>query len=557
MPRRKRVLDARTGAPSAQAVIPLFAVHIPADVDKPILEVLHSGYIGQGPKVEEFERLLAEFLETKDVITVNSGTSAIHLALRLANIQSGDEVISTPMTCSATNEPILAAGAIPVWADIDPENGLIDPLDVERKITPKTKAIVCVDWGGTVCDLDELMRIGTKYNLKVIEDAAHAFGAEYKGKKVGTIADFTCFSFQAIKQLTTVDGGMLTTKEGLDYKRGKLLRWYGIDREATTKDSRIDVDIPEYGYKFHMNDVAATIGIVQMKHINDILQKHRDHADYYKNHLNNSYFSPQKTSWPQNSSYWLYTITLPSPEEREEFTRFMSENRVMVSRVHARNDIYTAFLPYQKNLPGVTSFSQRHISIPVHWKITQNEMEKISKLCADFAFRHAKITITAPKEMSKAFVRPVVDLADAMEMRKIRNECASFMTHDTSIITVARQKKLYFGGYTAAAKQGTMTCYLITLADSQKPIGYGVVRLKDGKYWLTGGLLAKYRGQGYGQFLFSELIRLTPDNEVWLDVLETNEVGRHIYNKLGFKEVGTEKNNSGKKLIVMKTDKGR
>ena len=192
--------------------IPLFKVHMPKDVDKPLLEVLHSGYIGQGPKVEEFEKKLSQFLGTENVLTLNSGTSALHLALRLANVGEGDEVISTPMTCSATNEPILAAGAKIVWADVFPENGLIDPSSIEKKITKKTKAIVGVHWGGMPFQIDEINKIALENNLKVIEDAAHALGAEFNGTKIGSHSDYVCFSFQAIKHLTTVDGGAISCR---------------------------------------------------------------------------------------------------------------------------------------------------------------------------------------------------------------------------------------------------------------------------------------------------------------------------------------------------------
>ena len=366
--------------------IPLFKVHMPKDVDKPLLEVLHSGYIGQGPKVEEFEKKLSQFLGTENVLTLNSGTSALHLALRLANVEEGDEVISTPMTCSATNEPILAAGAKIVWADVFPENGLIDPSSIEKKITKKTKAIVCVDWGGTICDLDELMRIAKKHGLKVIEDAAHGFGASYKGKKVGTVADFTCFSLQAIKHITTVDGGILTTLKRSDYKRGKLLRWYGIDREAkVVGDSRIDVDIPEYGYKFHMNDVSAVIGITQMKHIKTILKKHRENASFFLKNIDNSFYIHPQTPWKQNGAFWLYTLVLPSAELRNKFAKFMQENNVATSRVHRRNDTYTGFPKSKEKLPGVTYFYDREECIPVHWALTAQERKRIVKLSNSFA----------------------------------------------------------------------------------------------------------------------------------------------------------------------------
>ncbi len=366
--------------------IPLFSVHMPKDVDRPLLEVLHSGYIGQGPKVEEFEKDLAKFLRTPNVLTLNSGTSALQLALRLAGVGWGDDVVSTPMTCSATNEPIFAQGANVIWADVDPKNGLIDPADIERKITKKTKAIICVDWGGTVCDLDKIMEIGRKYNIKVIEDAAHAFGARYKKKMVGTIADFTCFSFQAIKHITTVDGGLLCCLDKNDYKRGKLLRWYGIDREAKTQgDSRISVDISQWGYKFHMNDVSATIGIVQLKHVKNILSKHRSNAKFFLENLSSSYYSHPVTSWDQESTYWIYTLVLPAQKERIEFMDFMTRNGVATSRVHRRNDEYSAFPKSVGKLKGVSYFYEREACIPVHWGLKSSDLKRIVKLCNDFS----------------------------------------------------------------------------------------------------------------------------------------------------------------------------
>lgn len=364
--------------------IPLFKVHMPKEVDKPLLEILHSGYIGQGPKVNEFEEKLTKFLNNPYVITVNAGTSALQLALRLANVEPGDEVITTPMTCTATNEPILTCGAEIVWADVFPENGLIDPASVEKRITKKTKAVMCVDLGGNVCDLDKLLKITRKHGLKLIEDAAHAFGATYKGKSVGSIADFTCFSLQAIKQITTVDGGVLTTLNKKDYKRGKLLRWFGIDREAKVSgDSRIDVEIPEWGYKFHMNDVNAVIGIAQMSKIKNILKKHRDNAMYYTRNINPKFFTHPATPWEQNSVFWLYTLVLPTPQVRIKFAEFMKNNGVATSRVHGRNDLYQAF-PKSKGLKGVTYFYDREECIPVHWAVTKQERKKVVRLCNEF-----------------------------------------------------------------------------------------------------------------------------------------------------------------------------
>ena len=179
--------------------IPLFKVFMPESVMEPLRKVLLSGYIGEGPRVEEFERQLAPWFNN-NVLTVNNGTSALQLALRLANVSYGDEVVSTAMTCSATNEPILAMGARIIWADIDPWTGNINPEDVAAKITPKTKAIMCVHWGGYPCDLDELNAIAAEHGIKLIEDACHAFGSTYRGKPIGSHSDFACFLFRRLRR---------------------------------------------------------------------------------------------------------------------------------------------------------------------------------------------------------------------------------------------------------------------------------------------------------------------------------------------------------------------
>jgi perosamine synthetase len=378
----------------AQKFIPLFAVHMPKEVDAPLLEVLHSGYIGQGPKVDEFELLLSKYFGTRNILTLNTGTSALHLAYRLAGIDCKYEVISTPMTCSATNLPILANNGEIVWADIHPKTGLIDVLDVERKITEFTKAIVCVDWGGTPCDLDALMALGAKYKLKVIEDAAHAFGATYKKRKVGTLADFTIFSLQAIKHITTIDGGLLMCKSTDDYRQGKLLRWYGIDRETDRKDSRIEENIADWGYKFHMNDVTATIGIVQLGFIDGILEQHRANAKYYAENLDPKVYYPhtKDLTYECNPSYWLYTVVMPSPDMRDAFVEYMKQNNVQVSRVHARNDTHSVFGEFQRNLPNVTRYNDSMVCIPVNWKLTKEEKAYIVSLCNKFAKEYSPLT---------------------------------------------------------------------------------------------------------------------------------------------------------------------
>ena len=355
--------------------ISLFKVFMPESVMEPLRKVLFSGYIGEGPIVEEFEHRLAPYFDNNNVLTLNNGTAALQLALRLANVGYGDEVISTAMTCSATNEPIMAMGAKIVWADINPWTGDIDPADVAKKITSKTKAIVCVHWGGYPCDLDELNAIATEHGIKLIEDAAHAFGSTYHGKLIGSQSDFACFSFQAIKEMTTIDGGALVCKSDADCQRGRLLRWYGIDRKTKRNDLRCEADIVEYGYKFHMNDVTAAIGLEQLKYVDKTIKKHRSNAAQY-----DKAFKDLKTvrslryKNDRSSVHWLYTIRV---KNLRRFMEHMKKARITVSQVHARNDTHTMFKDFRSNLPGVDEFVSEQVSIPVGWWLTEKERSYI------------------------------------------------------------------------------------------------------------------------------------------------------------------------------------
>lgn len=345
-------------------MIPLFKVFMAPSVEEKVGEVLRSGYVTEGPKVKEFEKALTEFLGTP-TITLNSATSALTLSLRLAGVGAGDEVITTPMTCQATNVPIMAMGATPVWADVNPRTGLIDPDSIKSRMTSRTKAIMTVDWGGAPCDYDQF--IGHN-NIPIIEDAAHAFGSIYKRKPVGDIADFTCFSFQAIKTLTSVDGGALTTFDIGDLAQGRLLRWYGIDREANTKEFRGEVDVVEWGYKFHMNDVNATIGLANLQYVPEIISRHRSNARILDEGLNRDIYTSTDPDYEHISSHWLYTVLLLNSDIREQFKAHMAKKGIQVSQVHWRNDHLTTFAPFKRNdLPGADEFSSRMICVPCHW----------------------------------------------------------------------------------------------------------------------------------------------------------------------------------------------
>ncbi|MBD5395934.1 MAG: DegT/DnrJ/EryC1/StrS family aminotransferase [Lachnospiraceae bacterium] len=370
-----------------QEKIPLFKVYMAEEIDKPLLDVIHSGWIGEGPKVVEFENNLKEYFGNPYLSTVNNGTSALHLAYHMSlhpndaksyYNNNQDEIISTAITCTATNTPIITNGAKIVWADVDPITGNIDPADIERKITKNTKAIAMVHWGGNPCLINEINEIAQKYNIKTIEDAAHGIGMEYGGKKVGNFSDYTAISLQAIKSITSVDGGILMMKNETDYNRACLLRWYGIDRTHKEGiDLRCELDVEEAGYKFHMNDVMATIGNVNFQHIDEIIGKYRENAAFYNEVFKDN---DKIITVPENplgkSSYWLYTIHVPN---RDHVMQKLNEAGIMSSKVHARNDIHSMFKEFKTDLPNTEKFNTTHLCIPVGWWVTKEQREYIAE----------------------------------------------------------------------------------------------------------------------------------------------------------------------------------
>ena len=364
--------------------IDLFKVFMSDTAGDKVKDVLYSGYIGQGKKVEEFEQNLSHFLNTDFVSTLNSGTSALHLALHLIKQKFNEddfEVITTPLTCTATNWPILANGLKIKWADIDPKTMNIDLDDVARKITRTTKAIMLVHWGGYPVDMNKLNTILDKaeknfgFRPLIIEDCAHALGSYYNGKHVGTEHGFGCFSFQAIKHVTSVDGGMIVCPN-LDYhKKTRLLRWYGIDRESNRKDFRCEANIEDWGFKFHMNDVCATIGIENLKEANGIISKHQANAAFYDKELKNIPGLTMLERKPEcKSGFWIYSMLV---ENRDGFYAAMKEKNIVVSQVHERNDVHTCVNDYKTILPNLDETIGKLVNIPVGWWVTKEQREYI------------------------------------------------------------------------------------------------------------------------------------------------------------------------------------
>jgi dTDP-4-amino-4,6-dideoxygalactose transaminase len=291
-------------------------------------------------------------------------------------IGKGDEVISTPLTCTATNMPILMQGADIKWADVKKDFN-IDPESIKNSINGKTRAIIVVHWGGYPCDMSEIGQISHDYGIPVIEDCAHVFNAVYKGHQIGDCkwSKFAMFSFQAIKHLTCVDGGALCIEDYDAYKRAKLLRWFGIDREGIRSDFRCEEDIKEWGYKYHMNDVCATIGLCNISVAYENDKKAQSNARWYESSLIpfDGIEIPQIAE-DRESSYWLFTMLV---EKRSDFCAMMASKGISVSRVHERNDKHSCFSKFKRDLPGLESIIDKMICIPVGWWLKEDDVQYI------------------------------------------------------------------------------------------------------------------------------------------------------------------------------------
>jgi perosamine synthetase len=356
--------------------IPLFKVFMPKGVDKAVLDTLHSGYIAEGVKVKEFTTKVASFIDNPFVVPVSSGTMALTVAYELAGVVRGDEVISTPLTCIATNTPLVQLGAKIVWADCEPKTGMIDPTKLEKLITKKTKAIVVLHKDGDLAKMDEILKITKKHNLKTIEDAAHTFGAKYKGKMIGNVGDYTCFSFQAIKHLTTGDGGAVAVKNEADYKKAKKFKWFGLDKEEPHQHKNIWMDdVKIVGYKGNMNDFAGSIGLSQIKYTKKITEKFHKNGELYNKLLKGIKRVELIKRDPQNYPvYWVYTLLL---ENRDRVMEALEKEGIASSIVHPRNDVYSIFKKFKRDLPGVDYYAARELSIPCGWWVTEGDIQRI------------------------------------------------------------------------------------------------------------------------------------------------------------------------------------
>lgn len=384
-------------------MIPLFKVAMNTpQVMKDLEPVLNSGFVGQGPKVEEFEQKLGMYLKTPYdnlPLTMNSCTSALDMALHLIGrpwwgdpLNPGDIILSTPQTCLATNTVIHNRGLKIVWVDIDPLTGNMDPASLVRvaRKYPNAKAVMVVDWAGR-CSVTKELVIAAG-GIPIIQDAAHSFMTEYNGKPlVECGANFICWSFQAIKHLTTGDGGALWCREPQDRERAKLLRWYGLDRTTGTA-MRCTQELKEVGFKYQMNDIAATIGMANLGLAHENVMQHRANALELSKRIKNEKIAVPEFDW--GSANWIFSVHVQG-NRREEFTLYCKERGIDVSRVHVQNDTQRRLNAVHgessyaqewcnDGLKGVNSFSQTQVAIPCGWWLTKEDLDRIIEVVNAF-----------------------------------------------------------------------------------------------------------------------------------------------------------------------------
>lgn len=348
-----------------------------------VIETLQSDYLTTGPKVEEFEKTVAKYVGAKFAVAVSNGTAALHIACLAAGIKEGDEVITSPITFAASANCIMYCGATPVFVDIDSDTYNISVSDIRRKITNRTKAIIPVHFTGQPCEMDEILTIAKEYNLIIIEDAAHALGADYKGKKIGSISDMTTFSFHPVKHITTGEGGMVTTNSIELYQKLLLFRAHGITRDnelMTLNEGSWYYEQLELGYNYRINDIQCALGISQMKKLDMFIARRREIANRYNIAFKeiDGIIIPSQ-SGGCNNSWHLYVIQVTNRDRKEVFNKLREMNigvnvhyipvyKHPYYRKHGYIDIHckNAELIYDNNIslpifPALTNAEQNYV----------------------------------------------------------------------------------------------------------------------------------------------------------------------------------------------------
>ena len=364
---------------------------------KAVIEVLRSDWITTGPKVEEFEQAVADYVRAKYAVAVSSGTAALHCSMYALGINPGDEVIVPPMTFAATANCVVFQGGTPVFADVDPDTLLLDPAQVEAKITLRTKAIIAVDYTGHPCDYDSLRKIAEKHNLDLVADACHALGAEYKGQKAGSLADLNIFSFHPVKHITTGEGGMITTDDAELAARMRLFRNHGITRDPKcfspqtadlrplTSDFSWFYEMMDLGYNYRITDFQCALGISQLKKLPKFLERRREiAAQYDEAFLSVPELIPLAVRQDVFHAYHLYVVKVVFESLKIDRAKFFQSLRqkgvglnVHYLPVHLHSFYQKRFNTGIDLCPVAEEAYNQIVSIPLFPSMTNEDIERV------------------------------------------------------------------------------------------------------------------------------------------------------------------------------------
>ncbi|MGL4669439.1 MAG: DegT/DnrJ/EryC1/StrS family aminotransferase [Methanobacteriaceae archaeon] len=359
-------------------MIPIASPIIEKDEIEEVVKVMKTGFIAQGPKVAEFEAKFADYVGAKYGIATNSGTAALHIALLAGGVGEGDEVITTPFTFAATGNSILYTGAKPVFVDIDPVTYNIDPSKIEEAITPQTKAIMPVHLYGQACNTDEINKIAEKHNLLLIEDAAQAHGASFNRKSVGNLGDMGCFSFYPTKNMTTAEGGIITTNNQDLAEKCRVFRSHGeVERYKHAV----------LGYNFRMTDMGAAIGVVQLKKIDKFNEARQSNAEYLTEKIKDiKGIKTPVIGKGASHVFHQYTIFVENGK-RDELVKFLNDNDIGTG-IHYPIPLYKQELyenlGYTGNCPIAEEAAKSVISLPIHPSISKSDLDTIAEVLKRF-----------------------------------------------------------------------------------------------------------------------------------------------------------------------------
>ena len=348
-------------------------------------KVFKTNWLGMGSFVYEFEKRIEKYIGVKYVIATNTGTTAIHLALASIGIKPGDEVIVPSLTFAGSVQPIKNLGAKPIFCEVEKDTLNIDVQDMSRRITKKTKAVIVVHYGGLSCDMDPILKITKKKKIKVIEDAAHAFGSKYKGRKIGSFGDLACFSFDPIKNLTCGEGGCVTTNNPklAEVLRRKRLLGISKDTWMRYKNKRSwFYEIVTEGYRYHMSNINAAVGLAQFEKLKKFIDKKKKLVKAYDECFKSlKEISLLRRNYKETAPF-NYTIRIlqnKSKISRNNFVRKMEKNGISVGINYIPNHIQPFFRPYRVKLPVTEKIWKEIVSLPLYYDMGKKEFDKVVK----------------------------------------------------------------------------------------------------------------------------------------------------------------------------------